>query len=134
MQVCKADISINGDRNSVVCNKEVTVAEIVLLRQIHGEQGVANIRPTEQDKRTSAFEIARLKRVYRSKAALIDEVFGKVPRLPTNLEDIGVEHPAVEEARAKSGKPSRSRAKSKTSEDATETPSAEQMSGETSGA
>jgi len=103
----------------------VSVAEIVLLRHIHGgEDSVGNIYPLEMSKGISAKdEVARLKTVYRSKAKLIDELFGKVPKLPATLEDIGVEHPVVEEVRVKSGK----KAPAKTP--APDSPSLEDMAG-----
>jgi hypothetical protein len=124
MQVCKADISIASDRNSVVCGKTVTVAEIVLLRHIHGgEDTVSNIIPVKMNKVATKDEIARLKRAYRSKAGLIDELFGKVPRLPATLADIGVDHPEVDAAKVKSGR------KAPAKKDDVDAPSLEDMAG-----
>ena len=46
MQLCNATVLLAGDRNFAMPKCDVSVAEIVLLRLIHGEDAVINITPT----------------------------------------------------------------------------------------
>lgn len=103
MQVCKCSVLIGGDRNHVVNKKDVTVAEIEILRVLHGEDAVIDIKPTKQDTRKHADELARLKTIYRKRLPgpdasgqknIVDIVYsGPRPKLPANLKDIGVDYP-----------------------------------------
>jgi hypothetical protein len=113
MQVVTCEIHLAGDRNHVVVKTGVTVAEIEILRVIHGNDAVLNIQPTKQDTRKHAEELDRLRRVYKRRMPgsdskgtknIVDVVYpGPRPNLPATLKDIGVEYP-TEAAQARTKK------------------------------
>jgi hypothetical protein len=103
-----------GDRNHVVHKQGVTVAEIEVLRAIHGEDSVSDVQPVKQDSRKHADELARLRRIYRRKLPgpdnsgsknIVDLIFpGPRPNLPATLKDIGLDYPKEKApAKGKSG-------------------------------
>jgi hypothetical protein len=94
MQVCNITFvtrdTKNGGEQVLFSNPkmDVTVAEIALLRSIHGAHAVVDIRPTINDKRSHALELARLTKRYGEKA--IEKAWpGAVKRLPVQLIEIG---------------------------------------------
>jgi hypothetical protein len=73
----------------------LTVPEVVLLRALHGEDAIVDIRPLGTSKRTLKFERDRLLTVYGKKQDIIEtihKIFSNtaVQGLET-LEDIGVD-------------------------------------------
>lgn len=106
MQHCSCLIYLSGDRENGVHKPDVTVAEIAVLRAIHGDDAVVNIKPTYMDKVKHSEELERLRLWYgpsnitKEGKRLIDEVYpGRAPTLPVNLADIDVEYtgePAAE--------------------------------------
>lgn len=75
MQLCDITILLNGDRNFAIQKQDVPVAEIVLLRLLHGEEAVQDIRPTRTDTRTLRSERERLLRVYGAhKADIVNTI------------------------------------------------------------
>lgn len=125
MQVCDCTVRLSGDQLHSVRKRGVTVAEIYLLRQIHGADSVVDISPIRQDKRSHQEEIERLRKKYRSSIRninpeasgnVVDGLFGGPnPNVPVNLADIGVEHPSAKG----SGKKAGNRSQAGTGEDAT---------------
>mgnify|MGYP005848280495 CR=1 FL=1 len=103
MQIVKCNVHLSSDRNHVVTKTGVTVAEIEILRTLHGEDAVTDIYPTKQDTRKHADELDRLRRVYKRKLPgpdakgsknVVDIVYpGPRPNLPATLKDIGVDYP-----------------------------------------
>lgn len=49
MQYVNCDLLLNGDRNFQIPQMDIPVAEVVLLRHIHGEDSVINIIGTRKD-------------------------------------------------------------------------------------
>jgi hypothetical protein len=92
MQLCNCSVLLAGSLLNRVPKKGATVAEIVVLRAVHGgDDAVRNIQPVGMDKRTHAGEFARLCRLYGAKR--VKELFpGANPQLPVNLADIGVSY------------------------------------------
>lgn len=95
MQHCSCVVFLDGDRNSSVHKADVTVAEIALLRAIHGPDSVEGIKPTYMGKEKPAHELARLRLQYTNSnvtkegASLVDAVYpGRNPSVPTKLADI----------------------------------------------
>ena len=95
MQHCSCVIFLDGDRNSSVHKADVTVAEIALLRAIHGPDAVDGIKPTFMGKEKPAQDLARLRLEYANSnvtkegAPLVDAVYpGRNPSVPTKLADI----------------------------------------------
>lgn len=113
MQVVNCSVRLSGNLNSVVRKTDVTVAEIVVLRALHGADSVVSVAPTIQDKRSTADEMFRLRGIYSEK--VISHAFpGANPNLPVTLADVGIEAVSAlppaedeavkQEAAAKSGK------------------------------
>lgn len=95
MQYVDCVVRLAGDINFQVPKQDISVAEVALLRAMHGgEDGVTNIVPG----RTSRESPAMVKRAMLERyngtngAALIEKLFpGMSPRLPQTLRDIGLE-------------------------------------------
>jgi hypothetical protein len=96
MQFCNVTLKLNSDNNFQLAKDGVTVAEIVVLRALHGEEAVVDIQPTRVLKGYSGVsEKQRLLTIYGAdkdaNAKLVESLFpGAVPRMPTSLQDIGL--------------------------------------------
>lgn len=89
MQVVNCSVRLGSNLNSVVRKHGVTVAEIMVLRAIHGADSVTAVQPVLQDKRSRADEMDRLNSIYNP--ATVRGVFpGAAPNLPVTLEDVGI--------------------------------------------
>jgi hypothetical protein len=107
MQHASCTVALNGDITYTVHKPDVTVAEIAVLRAIHGADAVRDIQPTYMDKRPHAEERERLTLEYNSAkdhddVLIVSKVFPSFSQLPVTLKDIGVEidftpEPEVEE-------------------------------------
>lgn len=101
MQLVNCDVALSGDRNHVVRKSDVSVAEIEVLRALHTEDAVRNIRPTRTIQAADAETLDKLRRQYRRQMpslpgegpkCVVDAVFpGPRPKLPKTLADIGVD-------------------------------------------
>jgi hypothetical protein len=92
MQIVNCYVNLAGDRNNVVHKRNATVAEVMILRQIHGGEAVTDVKPVRNDRRAHATEIERLRGIYNRRGSVVDQVFpGANPKLPTNLKDLGLE-------------------------------------------
>lgn len=92
MQHVKCSVYLGGDYNHKVFLPDVTVAEVVVLRAIHGDDAVVEIQPTRMLRGDShEAERERLRRTYNRRDKVVDRVFpGAKADLPVNLKDIGV--------------------------------------------
>ena len=97
MELVKVQVALGGDRGNTV-PKTVTIAELVVLRAIHGEEAVFDIEPTqprtpeevELTETGNSGEIERLKSVYGGALfegkSLVAQLFpGVGARVPTTL-------------------------------------------------
>jgi hypothetical protein len=91
-------VFLSGDVYHSVWKDDVTVAEISLLRAIHGEDAITTIVPTYKANTKAADELDRLRMLYgqsnvsKEGKRLVDDVYpGRNPVLPTSLSDIGVD-------------------------------------------
>lgn len=98
MQHCSCMVFLSGDVYHSVWKDDVTVAEISLLRAIHGEDAITTIVPTFKANTKVADELDRLRNLYgqsnvsKEGKRLVDDVYpGRNPVLPTSLSDIGVD-------------------------------------------
>lgn len=90
MQTANCNVRLMGDMNNEIAKSGVTVAEIVVLRTIHGSDSVVKIAGTGNDKRPHAAELERLKGLYGDK--IVEAAFpGAAPQLPVNFKDIGID-------------------------------------------
>lgn len=78
-----------GDRNTQIFKEQVTPAEIVMLRAIHGADAVTGVAKTREGKVLQPAERERLAGRYGAK--LFTALFpGALPRLPMTLADAGL--------------------------------------------
>jgi hypothetical protein len=96
MQHCSCIVYLDGDRNSSVHKADVTVAEIALLRAIHGPSSVTGIVATYMGKEKPAQDLARLRLEYANSnvtkegGSLIEAVYpGRNPNIPRTLAELG---------------------------------------------
>lgn len=102
MQICTCEVRLNDSAAHTVPKVGVTPAEILILQAIHGASAVVNIRPVQQDRRSSNEEWDRLQAAYgrapdglmdAGNGALLQKLFpGAMPKLPVTLKDIGMQH------------------------------------------
>ena len=94
MEYANIEIRLAGSLLNTV-KKEVSAPEIVVLRQIHGLDGVANVVKTRVDQASGSEERDRLNKVYNPE--VVEKLFpGALGRIPTTLVEVGAEEPVVE--------------------------------------
>lgn len=103
MQLCNIVLRLGGSLLHTVPKTDVTPAEILILKRIHGDDAVVDIRPTKFDKkRHQDGEWERLQLAYdrssafksspgeESGSVLLSLFPGAMKRLPTTLSEIGL--------------------------------------------
>lgn len=104
MQLCKITLRLGASLLHTVHKVDVTPAEILVLKAIHGQDAVVDIIPTRvDDRRRHDAEFARLAHAYDRGAGtfvsqpgeedggVLGKLFpGAVKRLPLTLEEIGI--------------------------------------------
>lgn len=89
MQTYTAEICIGGLITNTVVRKDLTAAEIVILRDIHGSDAVRGIKLEADIKRPYQTEYDRLMARYGRKK--LEKSFpGARPVLPEKLADVGI--------------------------------------------
>lgn len=104
MKLYLCSVKLGDSNNHVVPNKPVTIPEIAVLRRIHGDAAVTDIRPYKVDGKdqmklrdgrpiTDAEERERLAQRYQrgEEAIRIDALFGAMGALPKSLREIGID-------------------------------------------
>lgn len=66
MQTANIMVALGGDKGTLVPKRNVTVAEIAVLMEIHGNDAVLDIEPSGEIERTAREEIKRLVEIYGS--------------------------------------------------------------------
>lgn len=104
MQECNCTVRHGGSLLHTIPMTGVTPAEILILRRIHGEDAVVDIRPIRMAKTRQEVEWARLAEKYDRASSftsapgeenqpLMARMFpGAVHRLPVSLKEIGLGH------------------------------------------
>ncbi|API60535.1 hypothetical protein BSL82_15630 [Tardibacter chloracetimidivorans] len=100
MQLCNVEVRLGDSAGHTVRKSDVTPAEILVLRAIHGESAVVDINPTKMSKRAQHEEWDRLQRSYgrtpagltdAGNGSLLEKLFpGAQKNLPVSLKDIGL--------------------------------------------
>ena len=89
MNVYDCKVRLGGSLNNEVYKTDVTAPEILVLKMVHGADGVLDLKPKGQDAETfpPKRERERLIRVYGARA--VEDTFGKAAHvpLPTDLGD-----------------------------------------------
>lgn len=104
MNLYSVSVMLGGDRNHVVTNKgPLSVAEIAVLKAIHGADSVHDVRlyqhpadadPLETPTMPELREQLRLRYQNALPAGndpIVDKLFGPMGALPTTLADIGID-------------------------------------------
>lgn len=89
MQLYRCQIKHAGKPYTVIHKEDVTPADIVIMRQLHGTDAIANIEPTRESRDSAVKVRQRLKDTYGEK------VFarcypGLTPMLPRDLAEAGL--------------------------------------------
>lgn len=90
MQKCECTVAIGGEAGMTVSKSGVTVPELLVLRHLHGEDAVRNIKIMTDESIDSNEERARLRAKYTKPATLISDVLGPNGPLPKTVEDAGI--------------------------------------------
>ncbi len=99
MQTANIMLAIGGDRGNTVPKYAITVAEIALLRAIHGDDAVFDVEPLKDPamdegvRVSNRAELNRLRRVYDAKDAdgnrIVDQIYpGAAARVFETLDEI----------------------------------------------
>ena len=104
MQRFKCTVKLAGSVQHVVTNKgPITVAEIAVLRRIHGDDAVSDFAYVDNIKVNANEERERLRLLYDTAALgdsepVVDQCFGVMGPLPQSLSDIGISAKSQSEA------------------------------------
>ena len=83
------DVNHAGSRDMRIHKAEVTPAEIVVLRHLHGVESITGVVKTREGKVQQVVERERLRNLYS--AVVFTALFpGAVPRMPLTLADCGL--------------------------------------------
>jgi len=99
MQICDCLVFIGGDIGNSVEKQGVTAAEIAVLRAVHGNDSVREIKVQDNAKTNHEEERERLMLLYSSD--FIASLFGKFGDLPETLEAARVEVDMIVQAEPK---------------------------------
>lgn len=90
MQICNCTVAIGGEAGMTVHKEGVTVAEIAILRGVHGEDAVRNIEVVADEKIDNSDERSRLANLYRAPEGIVKDTFGSAGPLPKTLDEAGI--------------------------------------------
>lgn len=108
MQIFSGKIRPSGDINTEIVRKDITAAEVMVLREIHGQDAVVSLEMKSSDKRDHAYEYERLVRKYSRSddgRKALSSLFGSPqnPQLPTSLKGFKETASAKVTAKAEGG-------------------------------
>lgn len=96
MQTVNCRVALSGDMLNTVPKYDITVAEVALLRAIHGDDAVHDISPIGERTVSPRAEVMRLAETYRARNEdgrfIVAEVFpgGSPANVPMTLDDLGL--------------------------------------------
>lgn len=91
MDIVNCQVRHRGDMHHLITKMQISVAEVGVLRHIHGNDAVINIQKTHTGREPFTAIYNRLKDIYGVDA--VEELYGKSdqrPELPRKLDDIGI--------------------------------------------
>lgn len=94
MELANCTVRLGGDVRNTVEKNSVTPAEVLILKKLHGDDGVVNIRIHGKQNRPAKMEIDRLNRIYveqfsKPEKNVVTDLFpGAAPSLPTRFADV----------------------------------------------
>jgi hypothetical protein len=102
MKTYLCSVRLAGSMQHVTTNKRVTVSEIAVLRRVHGDDAVMDVRPAGDVARSDTEERERLRKTYDNATPdaepLVDRLFGALGKLPTSLAQVGIDPKAQAES------------------------------------
>lgn len=91
MEYANAEIRLAGSRDNTVI-REVSASEIPLLKAIHGDDSVINIKPSRTEDINLKAERERLAYAYNKE--LVEKLYpGVLGKIPATLAEVGIEVP-----------------------------------------
>lgn len=90
MQIVNCTVAIGGEAGMTVLKERVSVAEILVLRAIHGEDAVRNIEVIDDIDTDSNEERQRLALIYKMPEGIVKDTLGAVGVLPKTLDESGI--------------------------------------------
>lgn len=127
MQTMTANVLLNGDIRHQVTRIGITPAESVLLRLIHGEDCLIELKRGSDTRRPHAEELQRLKQFYGDKR--VEAAFpGAFPQLPINFDEVGVDLPGPVKGKNAKKREKEEAAKSAEADDVSHDPAGDKAS------
>jgi hypothetical protein len=87
MQVCNCTVAIAGEAGMTVAKSGVTIAELLVLRAMHGDDAVRNVEITGTVDVSAPEERERLALIYRKPPTLVRDTLGAQGSLPKTIDD-----------------------------------------------
>lgn len=108
MQICNCTVAIGGEAGMTVIKERVSVPELLVLRELHGDDAVRNITVIGESDADSNEERARLRTLYPKldsdgKTLVIEAVLGKHGPLPKTLGDTDIHEDQILNGGKKAG-------------------------------
>lgn len=98
METADCEVRLLGDLNNSVPKQNVTPAEALIIRTIHGPDSIIKLKITGSDKRPHKEEHARLELIYGQSVSdngtfIFSKLFPQQfdPKLPVKFSEIGIE-------------------------------------------
>lgn len=104
MELAEVEVRLAGSVANTVIRRNVTPAELVFLREMHGEAAIADVRYSGKRQIEQAKELERLRAYYNTENArpLFAKLFpGMTPQLPITFKEVGYEIGENETLRSK---------------------------------
>jgi hypothetical protein len=87
MQILKCTVAIAGEPGMTVAKENVTLAELLVLRAIHGDDAVRNVEINGWEDVSAAEERERLTLLYRKPIGVVKDTLGAQGALPAAIEE-----------------------------------------------
>ncbi len=87
MQIVNCTVAIDGEAGMTVAKSNITVAELLVLRALHGDDAVRNVEVTDDIRVSAAEERERLNLIYTAPPGIVRDVLGAQGSLPELLDE-----------------------------------------------
>jgi len=92
--IYRCNVALNGDVRHVIRKEGVTVSELAMLRNMHGNSAVTLIALTGKEKYDSDSERDRLGKIYTD--VKVQEIFGPYGDLPMDVKKLKIDPGCLE--------------------------------------
>jgi hypothetical protein len=87
MQIVNCTVAIDGEAGMTVAKSNVTLAELLVLRAIHGDDAVRNVEVVDDIKVPAGEERERLNLLYVAPPGIVRDTLGAQGSLPESLDE-----------------------------------------------